>query len=87
MDWKQIAGRAKQVVDKRGGSDSVKQDAAELRDIAKGEGTLSEKLGRAAQAIKEPGASREPGVPQEPVATGQPEPPAPASPGGDTPRP
>ncbi|MDQ6732036.1 MAG: hypothetical protein M3022_17555 [Actinomycetota bacterium] len=87
MDWKQIADRAKQVADKRGGSESLKQDAAELRDIAQGKGSLSEKLGRAAQAIKKPGASREPGVPQEPVATGHPEPPAPASRGGDTPRP
>jgi len=55
MDWKLIAGRAKQVVEKRGGTESVKQDAEELRNIAQGEGTVSEKLGRAAKAIKEPG--------------------------------
>lgn len=60
MDWKQMANRAKRVVDQRGGSGSVKQDAAELRNIAQGDGTLSEKLGRAAKAIKEPGASHDP---------------------------
>jgi len=87
MDWKLIADRAKQVVDKRGGSESVKQDAEELRNIAQGEGTVSEKLGRAAKAIKEPGAAREPGAPQPPAAADPPRTPPAASPGADTPQP
>ena len=56
MDWKTLAGEARQVVDKRGGPESVKEDAAELKDIAQGKGTVAEKLKAAAEALKEPGA-------------------------------
>jgi hypothetical protein len=56
MDWTKLAGKAKQVIDKRGGKKSVAEDATELRDIAKGEGTLADKGKQAAAAIKEPGA-------------------------------
>ena len=38
MDFKSLQRRAKQLVDKRGGTDSLKADAEELRDIAKGPG-------------------------------------------------
>lgn len=68
MDWKKLADKAKDVVDKRGGPESAKQDAEELRDIAQGQGTMSDKLKAAAQAIKEPGAHGAP---------------APGQPGGD----
>jgi hypothetical protein len=64
MDWKRVAGQAKQMIDKRGGSESLKEDADELRDIAEGPGTLSEKAKRAAEALREPGAHREPGEPE-----------------------
>ena len=56
MDWKNLAGKAKQLVDKRGGTESVVEDAKELGDIAQGEGSLAEKGKAAAAAIKEPGA-------------------------------
>lgn len=56
MDWKKLAGEAKRVVDKRGGPESVKEDAEELKDIAQGKGTVAEKLRAAAEALKEPGA-------------------------------
>ena len=36
MDFKKLGERAKALVDKRGGTESVKEDAEELRDIAKG---------------------------------------------------
>ena len=58
MDWKQVVDRAKQELDKRGGPQSAKEDAEELRDIAQGEGTLTDKLRRAAAAIQEPGAHK-----------------------------
>ncbi len=64
MDWKKLAGEAKQAVDKRGGPESVKEDAEELKDIAEGKGTMAEKLKAAAEALKEPGAHED--------ATGQP---------------
>jgi hypothetical protein len=56
VDWKQMVDRAKQELDKRGGPQSAKEDAEELRDIAQGEGTMTDKLRRVAAAIKEPGA-------------------------------
>jgi hypothetical protein len=56
MDLKRLTNRAKDLVEKRGGPESVKEDAGELRDIAKGEGSLKDKAKAAAEAIKEPGA-------------------------------
>ena len=38
MNLKRLTSRAKDLVDKRGGPDSVKQDAGELKDIAAGKG-------------------------------------------------
>jgi hypothetical protein len=58
MDWKALAGKAKEVVDKRGGTESVVEDAKELGDIAGGEGSLAEKGKQATVAIKEPGAPK-----------------------------
>ncbi len=56
MDLKRLTNRAKDIVEKRGGTDSVKEDAAELKDIASGKGALKDKAKAAAEAIKEPGA-------------------------------
>ncbi|MGH2955340.1 MAG: hypothetical protein ACRDK9_15250, partial [Solirubrobacterales bacterium] len=56
MDLKRIADRAKELVDKRGGTDSLKQDAAELKDIAGGQGSVTDKAKEAFEAIKDPGA-------------------------------
>jgi hypothetical protein len=51
-----LADQAKRIVDERGGVESLKEDARELRDIARGEGTAKEKARRAAAALKDPGA-------------------------------
>ena len=59
MKFEKLALRAKKLVDERGGIESLKADAAQLKDIAKGEGTMSEKAKAAAQAIKTPGAGAE----------------------------
>lgn len=56
MDFKKLANRAKETIDKRGGVDSLKADAEELKNVAKGEGSLKDKAKRAATALKEPGA-------------------------------
>jgi hypothetical protein len=66
MDLKKLGQQAKNLVDKRGGSESVKEDADELKDIAKGQGSLADKAKAAVQAIKEPGADDE--QPAAPVA-------------------
>jgi hypothetical protein len=59
VDLKRLTNRAKDLVDKRGGVDSVKQDASELRGIAKRQGSLKDKAKAAAEAIKQPGAEPE----------------------------
>lgn len=73
MDFKRLSEQAKRLIDKRGGTKSLKEDADELRDIARGEGSLSDKAKAAAGAVKDPGApgadaEREP-PPQTPSAT------------------
>jgi hypothetical protein len=56
MDIKSLQRKAKQLIDKRGGTDSVKADAQELMDIAKGPGSMGDKAKRAGDALKDPGA-------------------------------
>jgi hypothetical protein len=56
MDLKRLSQQAKRLIDKRGGTKSVEEDADELRDIARGEGSLSDKAKAAADAVKDPGA-------------------------------
>jgi hypothetical protein len=56
VNLKRLADQAKKVIDKRGGMDSVKEDASELSDIAKGKGSLKDKAQEAGKAIKDPGA-------------------------------
>jgi hypothetical protein len=51
-----LAGKAKQLIDRRGGTGSLKEDAEELRDIAGSRGSFGDKAKRAAEAVKEPGA-------------------------------
>jgi hypothetical protein len=58
---KGLAGKAKEQVDKRGGTDALKEDASELKDIAKGKGSLKDKTKAAADAVKDPGA-KDPGA-------------------------
>jgi hypothetical protein len=56
MDFKSLQRRAKQLIDRRGGTESLKADAEELKDIAKGPGTVADKAKRAGEALKDPGA-------------------------------
>ena len=56
MDFKSLQRMAKNVIDKRGGTEALKADAEELKNIATGPGTASEKAKRAADALKDPGA-------------------------------
>jgi hypothetical protein len=54
---KKAADKAKDQVDKRGGTDALKEDAGELKGIAKGKGSLKDKAKAAGKAIKDPGAA------------------------------
>jgi len=56
MDFGKLTDRAKRLVKDRGGTDSLKDDAQELKDIATGEGSLTDKAKEAAEALKDPGA-------------------------------
>ncbi|HEU5252118.1 MAG TPA: hypothetical protein VFU16_02180 [Solirubrobacterales bacterium] len=59
MDLKKLTSKAKDAIDKRGGVDSLKADAEELKKIAKGKGSVTDKAKAAAKAIKEPGDRHE----------------------------
>lgn len=56
MDFKKLADKAKKTFDERGGMESLKADAEELKKVAKGKGSLSDKAKAAASALKDPGA-------------------------------
>lgn len=58
MDFKKLSKQARKMIDQRGGTDALKQDAKELQRIAKGKGSVSEKAKRAADALKTPGDGR-----------------------------
>jgi hypothetical protein len=55
VNLKRLTDRAKEMVEKRGGTDALKADAEELGGIAKGKGSLKEKAKAAADAVKDPG--------------------------------
>jgi hypothetical protein len=67
MDFKRLFDKAKKTVDDRGGVESLKADAEELKDVATGKGSIADKAKDAASAIKDPGApggeSRKPAKP------------------------
>jgi hypothetical protein len=56
VDFKKLTDKAKDLVDKRGGTDALKEDAVELKDIATGEGSLADKAKAAAEVLKDAGA-------------------------------
>jgi len=68
MNLKSLFNKGKKIVDERGGVDSLKEDAAELKGIAKGKGSLTDKAKDAAAAIKKPGAPGE----EKPAGAGKP---------------
>ena len=63
VNFRRLTDQAKKVIDKRGGTEALKEDAEELGGIAKGEGSLKDKAKEAGKAIKEPGAA----APDEPA--------------------
>jgi len=69
VNLRRLTDQAKKIVEKRGGSDALKEDADELKDITKGKGSLKDKAKAAAEALKDPGAKG----PDEPQAERPPE--------------
>ena len=76
VDFKKLSAQAKALAEKRGGSEGLKKDAAQLGEIAKGKGTFSEKAKAAAAALKETSASdpAAPAADASPVADAGPKP-------------
>ena len=92
MNLKSLQQKAKQLIDRRGGTESLKADADELKDIAKGPGSVTDKAKRAGEALKDPGAKGPdtPASPRPPAAdtpTRTAEPSAPESDAPGTPKP
>jgi hypothetical protein len=56
MGLSDLVNRARDIVQKRGGTEALKADAEELKDIARSDASTSEKLKQGAEALKEPGA-------------------------------
>ena len=71
VNFKKLTDKAKQQVDKRGGTEALKGDLGELKDIAKSKGSLKDKATAAGGAIKEPGAKGENPEAHEPGAKGE----------------
>jgi hypothetical protein len=95
MNLKSLQRKAQQLIDRRGGTDSLKADADELRNIAKGPGSVADKAKRAGDALKDPGAkgpdtpaTPRPPATDTPAPTAQPAaPPAPEADAPGTPKP
>jgi hypothetical protein len=75
VDFSKLANKAKQIYTKRGGAQAARDDASEVREILRGEGTFAEKAKRAAEALKEPGAAQDPSAARDPAVPTQTEPP------------
>ncbi|HMN99508.1 MAG TPA: hypothetical protein PKD59_08850 [Miltoncostaeaceae bacterium] len=56
----QVTDQAKKLIDERGGTEALKEDAEELKDIATGGGSVTDKAKAAVEAIKDPGAKGDP---------------------------
>jgi hypothetical protein len=84
MDLSRLTTKAKDMFAKRGGSEAAKQDAQELKDIARSDASMGDKAKQAMDALKDPGAPGEERRPagEEPRPAGEERPPA-----GEEPRP
>jgi hypothetical protein len=80
MGLRDLSDKAKQVFEERGGSERLKQDGDALKDIARGEGSLSEKAKAGLGTLRdEPtGAGHQAGGPGETGAERAADPPPPA---------
>ena len=57
-----VKEKAEGLVESRGGMDGLKEDLSEVKDIATGEGSITDKAKAAADAIKDPGAKGDAGA-------------------------
>ena len=55
VNFKKLTDKAKDAVEKRGGTDALKADAKEVGGILKGKGSLKDKAAKAKEAVSDPG--------------------------------
>ena len=55
MNLASLTTQARKLVKKRGGVESLKEDAEELKDIVQSKGSAADKAKKAAEALKDPG--------------------------------
>lgn len=65
LNYKLLAKVAKTAVDKRGGPEVLKQDLGQLQRIARGDGSVGTKAGRAVKALRT--ANADPAPTDDPV--------------------
>lgn len=53
MDFEKLSKQAKDFVDQHGGTEALKQEAKDLKDIASGDGSDSDKLKHAEESMKD----------------------------------
>ena len=66
VNFRKLTDKAKDQVEKRGGTDALKGDLDELKGIAKGKGSIKDKAKAAGKAIKDPGAKGDEADPDAP---------------------
>jgi hypothetical protein len=84
MNLGSLTSKAKELFTRRGGTEAAKEDAQEIKDIARSDASLGDKAKEGFEAIKDPGApgeERRPGG-EEPRPSGEER-----RPGGEEPRP
>jgi hypothetical protein len=59
MDLSRLTSKAKDLFTRRGGSEAAKEDAQELKDIARSDASMGDKAKEGFEALKEPGAPGE----------------------------
>jgi hypothetical protein len=71
MNFNKLVGRAKELIAKRGGTQSLKEDAMELKGIIGKDESLMDKAKDAAKALQDPGAPGETPSQQPPPRSSQ----------------
>ncbi len=67
MKLNRLTRMAKDMIDRRGGVDALKEDVQEAKDAARGQGGLADKARAAAGAFKQPGRDDAPPPPRRDV--------------------
>jgi hypothetical protein len=58
MNLRSLTNRVKGTIERRGGTGALKEDAEELRDIAKRRGSVADKVKEGVEAVREPGTTK-----------------------------